>query len=340
MRMRDRAIVIRLWLSVWSLWCAVDPSLVMVTVTADSLPDGNNNNVKLSEHGLQLTQTLNMQRQEFLQQACKLMGYENASLEDLNEQQMDHLLVDPSHKFLYCYVPKVACTNWKRVLMIMTGAWKNGTDPLEIPASLAHSVGIFQKLSSLQPDERRTVISDYTRLIITRHPFERLLSAYRNKLEGNSSSARYFQTRIGKTIVKSFRENPSNESLELGHDVSFEEFIKYLLTPNLSMGYQANQSFNEHWEPAANLCHPCIIKYNVVGKYETLLDDSALALYLANATNVSFPTGHKPSGTSSQLRKYFEPIPVGAIRKLYEIYEDDFRLFDYGLENVLGFEFG
>lgn len=107
--MRDRAIVIRLWLSVWSLWCAVDPSLVMVAVMADSLPDGNNNNVKLSEHGLQLTQTLNMQRQEFLQQACKLMGYENASLEDLNEQQMDHLLVDPSHKFLYCYVPKVSC---------------------------------------------------------------------------------------------------------------------------------------------------------------------------------------------------------------------------------------
>lgn len=77
-----------------------------------------------------------------------------------------------------------------------------------------------------------------------------------------------------------------------------------------------------------------------IGKYETLLDDSALALYLTGDNNLTFPTGHKSSGTRSQLKKYFDPIPVGAIRKLYEIYLDDFRLFDYGVEQVLGFEFG
>lgn len=141
-------------------------------------------------------------------------------------------------------------------------------------------------------------------------------------------------------IIKNFRPHASNESLIRGHDVTFNEFVQYLLTPELSRSYQANQSFNEHWESISQLCHPCIFQYNHISKYETIVDDASLLLSRINIRNVTFPIGQKTSGTSEKLIKYYSALPLRMISKLFNVYETDFRLFEYGLEEILGLELG
>ncbi|CAG4943713.1 unnamed protein product [Colias eurytheme] len=297
--------------------------------------DGLSNEVT-GEHSLELTQSLNLARQELIQEICNRFPF-RFTLNDLPPSQLEHILIDDQHKLLYCYVPKVACTNWKRILMILGGKW-NDTDVLAIPGNLAHSAGMFRNLSSASKEERDHMLENYHKMIIVRNPFERLLSAYRNKLEGDTPSAKYFQDRVGKRIIKAYRENPSNESLEHGHDVTFREFALFLTNKSGDLADVVN---NEHWQPITNLCHPCLIKYTLVGKYETLLDDSLLALHTINASNVvQFPRLAHTSGTAQKLRSYFSQLELPLIRRLYKLYKYDYRIFNYDLDNIVGFDLG
>ncbi|XP_015182782.1 PREDICTED: carbohydrate sulfotransferase 11-like [Polistes dominula] len=274
-----------------------------------------------------------LERQERLQYNCEeFLRRNNVESGTLTSESFRNILVDEQHELLYCYVPKVACTNWKRVLMVATGKWP-GNDPLEIPADQAHSPGVFLRLSNYTLSEIEQKLLAYDKLIVVRHPFERLLSAYRNKLEAkNEKSSRYFQTRFGKKIIKKYRVNATQESLKNGDDVTFREFVEFIINDS------ENGTKNEHWRPIYELCHPCIVNYNLVSKYETLVEDATEVLERMNVVSVNFPS--KPSSsepTSKKLDRYYSTLSYKQLRKLEDLYKLDLKLFDYSLEDVLGF---
>ena len=81
---------------------------LQIDLIRGAFEDGNNNNVKITKHSLELTQALNLQRQEYLQKQCDILGYSILDINDLTDEQMDHMIVDREQKLLYCYVPKVS----------------------------------------------------------------------------------------------------------------------------------------------------------------------------------------------------------------------------------------
>lgn len=129
-------------------------------------------------------------RQEQLLSIC-----DNVKHSQISHSQLDHILIDHQHKLLYCYVPKVACTNWKRVLMVLTGR-SNASNLVDIPATLAHNVNSSLSLPELNAIDAQNCLNNYVNFLMVRHPFERLLSAYRNKFESSHPSAKYFQVRF------------------------------------------------------------------------------------------------------------------------------------------------
>lgn len=140
----------------------------------------------------------------------------------------------------------------------------------------------------------------------------------------------FFQVRYGRNIIKKFRPNASEFDLETGSNVTFREFVLYILADDSTNG-------NEHWEPVYNLCHPCSLNYNFIGRYETLLEDACALLDMVGAPPVNFPYT-RSSDTAKKIKMYFQQLSMTDIQRLYKKYEYDFKLFGYTLEDLLGFD--
>uniref|UniRef100_V9KML1 Carbohydrate sulfotransferase n=1 Tax=Callorhinchus milii TaxID=7868 RepID=V9KML1_CALMI len=271
-------------------------------------------------------QEMQRRRRALLNGICAAHNMVTRKRRILTPDDLKHLVVDDNHGLLYCYVPKVACTNWKRVMMVLTGDGKY-RDPLKIPANEAHVPSNLKALSEYSTPEINYRLRNYLKFIFVREPFERLVSAYRNKFTRKYNTA--FHKRYGTKIVKRHRRDPSPEAAERGDDVSFEEFVWYLVDPKT----RREEPFNEHWETVYSLCHPCLLNYDIIGKYETLLQDANYVLDLVGPDPpIRFPASSKTTRTTDNMTaKFFKNISPFYQKKLYNLYKLDFLLFNYSV---------
>lgn len=228
------------------------------------------------------------------------------------------------------YDLQVACTNWKRVLMVLNSDGRY-RDPLAIPANEAHVASNLHTLSEFSVPEINQRLRSYLKFIFVREPFERLVSAYRNKFTRSYNTA--FHKRYGTKIIRRHRLDPKPEALEKGNDVSFPEFVQYLVDPRT----RREEPYNEHWERVHSLCHPCLIHYDIVGKYETLETDAEAVLRLVGVDEVlRFPTSGKSTRTNGNMAAhFFKHINPYLKKKLYNLYQMDFLLFNYSRPGYL-----
>ncbi|XP_071243165.1 carbohydrate sulfotransferase 11 isoform X1 [Salvelinus alpinus] len=273
---------------------------------------------------------LHQARRDHVAESCRAHSASSRKRRVLTPGDLKHLVVDEEHELIYCYVPKVACSNWKRVMMVLTGRGKY-SDPMEIPSNEAHVPSNLKYLNQYSIAEINHRLKSYLKFLFVREPFERLVSAYRNKftLKYNSS----FHRRFGTKIVRRYRKDATQEALLSGADVKFREFAEYLVDP----ATQRDGPLNEHWQTVYQLCHPCHIHYDLVGKYETLEEDANYVLRLAGVgESLRFPTYAKSTRTTdSMTAQFFSNISSQQHSQLFQLYKLDFLMFNYSTPSYL-----
>jgi len=255
-------------------------------------------------------------------------------------------------RLLYCPVFKAASTSW---LINYLKLSNTTTDP--------KNGNLHTKITNLFPPPatfklRKQIFSESIKFIIVRHPFERLVSAFRDKLAGFSRNEHYLTMR--KHIIQKYRKKTRDKSAI----PTFRESIDFVLDELKKMEAGVSKiMIDGHFMPYSRRCIPCAMHYDVIIKFETLESDSQYLInqcQLGDQLTVSHenpaPTGarteqgqknkskkvksgkslpDKTSSSSFQSLDFFKDIPHSKIQQLYEHYRHDFEIFGYSAADYL-----
>ncbi|XP_053382871.1 uncharacterized protein LOC123562320 [Mercenaria mercenaria] len=170
----------------------------------------------------------------------------------------------------YCVVQKAGCTMWIRLFKFMEGQNIETGNPMTLTKDLIHNKKLQYYKKFKQTGGDVSFISHSVRSMTVRNPYTRLWSAFIDKF----LLPDFWQTK-GRHIIKMIRKNPKPLSAKCGHDVTFTEFIQYVITIGHQFTYW-NQ--DKHWLPASDICDPCVFRPHIIGKQEFFMKDMKYTL--------------------------------------------------------------
>ncbi|XP_072028529.1 carbohydrate sulfotransferase 14-like [Amphiura filiformis] len=328
--------------------CSSNNIKTVAATAACNSNNNNNNNKALVEATTGSTEKHQWEqeqerRQKNLRKQCASLGLQKNITEDWLKKykgNLGHILVSDKHQAMYCYVPKVSCTNWKEVFLVMNGVTtKEQVKKYSLRTVHSKTSSAKWRLNRLSTNEILHRLKTYKKFILVRNPFSRSLSTYRDKFEKDTPLSRSFRNGYGNKIHLKYGnhgELAGKKPPAGGYDVTFQEFIKYI-------GDHKKVKFNggptEHWIPMFDLCNPCAVQYDIIGHLETLaLDTKNILEQIGGLPYMDLVVGQSPHGTNSSknktLSKYFNQLTEEDIEGIRWRYKKDFKIFGYSDERA------
>ncbi|KAK7092238.1 carbohydrate sulfotransferase 11-like [Littorina saxatilis] len=265
-------------------------------------------------------------------QWCARLHPRSRDVASIPAERLSMIMVDREHRLLFCQIPGVAQNDWRRIFIYLSGK-VDVTQHLKISAYDAHSkyAPLLKKLSDFKPEERKKIVEESMKVVFVRDPFERLVSTYQNKFQARYS--KYFHESFGRKIIQRYRKNATAKSKKEGNDVTFNEFVRFVLDSE----HETDGPLNEHWERYYKQCHPCVLHYDFVGKFETLADDTVEVLTRAKVIKkLSAPyVADTFRNSEKSLKTFFQTVSQADLKRLWNIYYPDYNLFSYSYPEVL-----
>ncbi|XP_063887526.1 carbohydrate sulfotransferase 11-like [Scylla paramamosain] len=240
------------------------------------------------------------------------------------------LTVDPAHHLVYCRNAKAGTTAWLSRLLQWAGISFNTTADVHTIADQAFPMVATDRI--LRELKRSSLT-----FTVARHPFTRLVSAYRNKIEENYKPERWSEImRKYRTPINITTEVNNSRPTEMNNSrPTFREFALFASDEVLRCLGQARPScldeVDVHWLPHHDRCAPCNINYDVIAKMETKDEDEA---YISHLLGLPLPPPTQQnvaSGPSSDslTRTFFSTLSASERQRVFKAYEYDFLMFEY-----------
>lgn len=249
-------------------------------------------------------------------------------------------------KLFWCPVYKAASTGWFYNLLHLKGIEESDLTLIEElygkdqPSVMARSqIPLFTKANYM--DYLRN--TKLTSLLIIRHPWARLVSAFKDKFERFQHK---YYVEYGKSIVSTFRKVASEkfpadcfpETVPVQYGVEdnfiqwtppiFWEFIQHIMANSHNL-----LLLDEHWRPMHHICEVCRYDYDYILCVENLAHEQQMFVKVINAQHIltSEKMSQKLHQSLSQhdISHYFDMLEDEEVDLLHKIYHRDFELFGY-----------
>ena len=263
---------------------------------------------------------------------------------DLKTLRLGHffLFTDPPRKIGYCEVPKAASTTWRQAFRAMNSIQK---DEINIQGMTKHI--LFSEKYSIQANNNNDLTrlnqTNILKMIIVRHPFERIGSAYHDKFVLKNLKSEKFIGIVDR--VRNHQKKEMNISstdpclLNASVQFPFPCFVEYVLHRTMKPLYDIVFRFDVHWWPYTELCRVCSVHYDFVGHVERLQEDIEMlsnkfpendVLKDLRRKNIRDHCNVSCRNTTNEVYiKYFNEITKDTIVRLYYRFLDDFKYGGY-----------
>ncbi|XP_055621382.1 carbohydrate sulfotransferase 11 isoform X2 [Toxorhynchites rutilus septentrionalis] len=257
--------------------------------------------------------------------------HEKCSEYKLNEPKLNYkpkaweYLINREYHLVWCNVFKAASTSWMYNFNLLAGYTPEFLKKTkDVPLQLAR-----QKYPRPSVEMLREAINNSISFVIVRHPFERLVSAYKDKIQYALPNSHH--QKLGIRIIQKYRKFIKGQPWSTQKYPTFPEFVNYMLDETR----HPHLEIDMHWIPVTYFCTPCFFHYDVIAKFETLEEDQNYLISTAQLGNVIKPqwkNAGKGAHTNDVVLKLFSELSDDQLRGLYEYYRYDFELFGYGID--------
>jgi len=225
------------------------------------------------------------------------------------------LMWDLNHHLVFCPIYKVASGTWTTNFLRLKDfnsdlpKWQRFSKLYNASEGTARKSFPAPKKKRQQRDELKVA----TKFLVVRHPFDRIVSAFKGKIAKADAKPRFYRT-LQKKIKEKYSQN--EEEIKNGLPPTFQEYWRYLidltkglLKPKEWRGVDCVQAYY-------SMCYPCNVEYDMILKLETHAEDTEFLIRERNLTELMepFTMWKHNSQSANQIGDYD-----------YYLYEEEWR---------------
>jgi len=243
------------------------------------------------------------ERVDRMRRVCRKQGDDISSPKRVGSAHT--LMWDTAHHLVYCPIYKVASGTWTTNFLRLSSfnsdlpKWQRFAKQRGASESTARKMFPPPKGKKKQQQE----LDRSTKFLVVRHPFDRIVSAYKGKISRTDAKPRFYR-KLQKEIKAEYSTN--QKAIEEGVPPTFEEYWRYLI--DLTTGLVAPRDWRkvDCVQAFYSVCVPCDVEYDLILKLESHEDDTEFLVRrrgLAELQEEFTMWKHKSSG-ENQLGDY------------------------------------